>query len=102
LGKVWGLCKRTSALFSQFSKEYIVPGQYARQDKIQENGLALSLTNKFGELGGFETIVKLIKGEGGDGLQFPLSLIGTFLLQFKLLQNYAEKTFVERFASDVS
>jgi hypothetical protein len=34
-----------------------VPGKYARQDKINENGLAFSLTNVFGELGGFEKIV---------------------------------------------
>jgi hypothetical protein len=34
-----------------------VPGKYARQDKINENGLALSLTNVFGELGGIKKIV---------------------------------------------
>lgn len=59
------------------------------------------MTNKFGELGGFDKIISLIKGQG-EGLQFPLSLIGMFLLQFANLQNYTEKTFAERFASDVS
>ena len=53
LGKIWGLCRRSNATFQQFSKEYIVSGPFARQDKIQENGLALSLTNVFGNLKGF-------------------------------------------------
>jgi hypothetical protein len=50
----------------QFCKEYIVPGKFARVDKIQENGFALSLTNQFGELGGFEKIVDLIKGSNKE------------------------------------
>ena len=36
------------------------------------------------------------------GLQFPLSVTSMFLSQFKYLHNYVEKTFVERFASDMS
>jgi len=101
LGKIWGLCRRTNAMFAQFPKEYIVQGRYARQDKIQENGFALSLTNSFGALGGFDKIINLMKGQE-TGLQFPLSVTSMFLSQFKLLQHYAEKTFVERFASDMS
>lgn len=53
LGKIWGQCSRARNLFATFKGEYIREGPYARVDRIQENGWAMTLTNIFGEINGF-------------------------------------------------
>jgi len=53
LGKFFGMCKRAVPFFQHFRSEYIVRGKFAREDNGEENGVVLSLTNVFGNLGGF-------------------------------------------------
>ena len=77
LGKIWGQCARATNYFRAFRSEYIRPGDFARQDKTQENGFAASLTNLFGEANGFQRIINVIKGT--EKKVFPLSLVGTVL-----------------------
>ena len=100
LGKIWGLCPRARNLFSTFKAEYIHPGNFARQDKITENGLGMSLTNIFGEVNGFTRVINVIKGTAEA--QFPLSLTGLVLSQFTQLPSYVERQQVNLFASEVT
>jgi len=60
----------------------------------------MSLTNVFGEVNGFERIIKVIKGT--NECVFPLSLTGTVLTQFCNLQHFFEVQQNNLFASEVS
>lgn len=60
----------------------------------------MSLTNVFGEINGFERVIKVIKGN--DQCVFPLSLTGIVLNQFCNLSFFFEVNQMNRFASEVS
>jgi len=59
----------------------------------------MSLTNVFGEVNGFERIIRVIKGT--DQRIFPLSLTGIVLTQFCNLSSYFEVNQTNLFASEV-
>lgn len=100
LGKVWGQHPRAKNLFTQFKGEYIRDGPYARADKIQENGWAMTLTNLFGEVNGFQRIIQVIKGS--EQSVFPLPLAGIVLSQFTQLPHFCEKQQTDLFASEIT
>ena len=60
----------------------------------------MTLTNVFGDLGGFQRIIDVIKGS--EDSQFPLSLTGTILGQLTLLPQFVERQQVNIFASEVT
>ena len=53
LGKIWGQCRRTQNYFTTFKGQYVRRGQFARADKVENDGFCMSLTNLFGEVNGF-------------------------------------------------
>ena len=77
LGKLWGQCHRARVFFNAFKDEYLVKGSFAKSENVSLNGVGASLTNVFGELDGFNRIVRTLRGNGDR--KIPLDISGTIL-----------------------
>lgn len=100
LGMVFGMCRRTNNFFSDFQGDFLVEGEFAKDDVRASSGLQLSLINQFGVLGGFEKIIQMV-GSSNE-TQFPLPLMCMCLSQFNKLQNYCQSSFIIPFAKKIS
>ena len=81
LGKVFGMCARARNLFVHFRSQFIRDGVFSRQEKVRDDGFAMSLINVFGECNGFQRILNMINQQT-PGCEFPLSLVGKVLYNF--------------------
>ena len=98
--KCFGLCERSNKFFRQHIAAINYQGEFADPSKMPENGLMLSLVNKFGELGGFAKLQNLIK-IGGTGTDFrcPVTVASWALQTFTKLQEIGVKA---SFALEIS
>jgi hypothetical protein len=83
IGKIFGLCKRAKTLFNKFRSEYLVAGEFARQDRVDETGFNCSLVNLFGKLDGFKVLLTLSSNE-----EIPLPLLTSVLSKVKYMHFY--------------